>query len=296
MTSRIAPSDGYDFGNKRQYRRNIWNAFASFCGTHAATAHAFLMPSSEGDEIDVALNAGFRESNLHLCDDNPAIVAHLKRRYPSAHGYGRRFDVAGSVITPQLIACANLDLTGTIDGAATDVRAFIRTGCMRHHAMIAVTALRGRERGSHMQRACRYQRKPVIQVDRQSGRVTCEGLTSVDVARTLEAAAAVSFNTGYVARFRRLGKYRSTAGHQTMIWWIFELLARGWYTEKLCLLRDAMRSGVGIRERFTDAYPIIAAAKLDATKLIEMRREDIAIPDGHLLNFSVRGISKAEAS
>lgn len=62
---------------------------ADACPVPKSEASVFLMPSSEGDEVDVCLSHGFRERNLTVCDRNPAIVAHLKRRYPpGAHGGG----------------------------------------------------------------------------------------------------------------------------------------------------------------------------------------------------------------
>ncbi len=89
MTQRSAPDGGYDFGNKRQYRRTVWRQIVNFCKGQVNDKHVLLMPSSESDEIELALDLGFRQEHLHIVDDNAAIVAtHKRMRYPRIHTYG----------------------------------------------------------------------------------------------------------------------------------------------------------------------------------------------------------------
>lgn len=116
---RIAPKGGYDFSKKRDYRRKVWATFRDRIkesGNSVARSHALLMPSLEGDEIEVALNAGFREENLHIVDWEPAIVATLKRRYPKIHTYGVSVTRAFKRLAAEGIrlTCANLDFCGPI--------------------------------------------------------------------------------------------------------------------------------------------------------------------------------------
>jgi hypothetical protein len=115
--SRIAPKGGYDFARKRDYRRKVWATFRDRLKTDnipVAESHALLMPSLEGAEIEVALNAGFREKNLHVVDMNPAIVATLKRRYPQVNTYGCSAGRAMGRIARSgvRLRCANFDFTG----------------------------------------------------------------------------------------------------------------------------------------------------------------------------------------
>jgi hypothetical protein len=115
--SRIAPKGGYDFARKRDYRRKVWATFRDGLKSDnipVAESHALLMPSLEGAEIDVALNAGFREKNLHIVDLNPAIVATLKRRYPQVNSYGCSTGRAMGRIAKSgvRLRCANFDFTG----------------------------------------------------------------------------------------------------------------------------------------------------------------------------------------
>lgn len=114
---RTAPTNGYDFSRKRDYRRKVWATFRDRLKANrlaVADSHALLMPSLEGDEIDVALNAGFREQHLHVVDKEPAIVATLKRRYPRVNTYGVTVSRAMSRIQRDGIKlrCANLDFCG----------------------------------------------------------------------------------------------------------------------------------------------------------------------------------------
>lgn len=114
---RAAPSGGYDFGNKRQYRRSVYSLFSDRWDTCRSVCQIALMPSSEGDEIDVALSKGFKEYNLHIIDMNPAIVATLKRsRFPRVTTYGVTVGRAAERMVKDgiWIDGANLDFSGSL--------------------------------------------------------------------------------------------------------------------------------------------------------------------------------------
>lgn len=162
---RRGPVDGYDFGRKRDYRRKIWATFRDWMKRHGAClaeSHVALMPSSEADEIEVALDAGFREWNLHIIDDNPAIVASVKRRYRRVNTYGvsassalRRmlsegvriscanFDFCGQMSQKYLNELSDISRTGSFGAATTFSRH--NYGVFSDHSLIAVNMLRGRE-------------------------------------------------------------------------------------------------------------------------------------------------------
>lgn len=175
--SRSAPKVGYDFARKRDYRRKVWASFRDTLKLKhicIADSHAMLMPSIEGDEIEVAIDAGFREHNLHIVDVEPAIVATLKKRYPKVHTYGVSAFRAFQRMSRNGIRlrCANLDFCGNWSVAyarelmgisalaslpcrvAIDGDNFIldvdtekyRTGIFHEDcAVLAVSQLRGRE-------------------------------------------------------------------------------------------------------------------------------------------------------
>jgi hypothetical protein len=150
QSKRQAPSTGYNFGNKRQYRRKVWKEAATFLRGHRPTAQVMLMPSSEGAEIEVAERNGFKQSNMHVVDRNPAIVAHLKRKFPYINTYGvdvvralRRMGDKGIVLN-----FANLDLCQTMGGVTPVLQ---EIGDMYEpfadKNLVFVTIQRGRERG-----------------------------------------------------------------------------------------------------------------------------------------------------
>lgn len=111
---RTAPEGGYDFSQKKDYRRKVWATFRDTLKSlrlPVRESHALLMPSLEGDEIDVAIAAGFQEKHLHVVDKEPAIVATLKRRYPKINTYGVTASRAVERISRNGIKlrCLNLD-------------------------------------------------------------------------------------------------------------------------------------------------------------------------------------------
>lgn len=145
---RRAPKQGYDFAAKRQYRRHVWNCFKRVA-VGARHAQALLMPSKEGDEIEVAIAKGFRMSNLHVVDKNPAIVARLTCRFPGIHTYGVSAARACERIKSKGITldCANFDFTSCIsDKLSREWSAIMSSGVFnKKEAFVAVTLLRGRE-------------------------------------------------------------------------------------------------------------------------------------------------------
>lgn len=240
-TVRSAPADGYDFGTKRQYRRDVWATFARFCGIHRAAAHALLMPSIEGDEIEVALSKGFRAEHLHVCDRNPAIVATLKRRFPKVQTYGVDIVRACERIVEAgvTLEVANLDLCGQVsDRYLRTLAAVSATGAL-DQAAVAVTALRGRER--HWRCKLGVTAEALTEMSKgskdfgvalladQIGRYhQCDGQLGA-MARTLMISVALShrcwpvppdFNGCKSFQALRYGAYRSVAGTQTMMFTI----------------------------------------------------------------------------
>lgn len=142
MVDRRAPRRGYDVGVKRQYRRDVWAAFRRNAPVPMTNAVALILPSIEGDEIEVARGAGLREEHIHVCDENPAIVAVLKRRYPRivTHGIPVR-----RVLTerPHMYHLINLDLCGVLDGVLSTVGPSVMA--LRDGGCLALTWQKGRD-------------------------------------------------------------------------------------------------------------------------------------------------------
>ncbi|HAM40850.1 MAG TPA: hypothetical protein DCP69_05800 [Candidatus Omnitrophica bacterium] len=257
---RRAPQDGYDFGNKRQYRRNIWRTFADELkrrNLSVADSDVLLMPTSEGDEIEVARNAGFREEKMHVVDENPAIVATLRRRYPLIHTYGVTAGRAVERIARErriLLRCANLDFCGCISNSYVDelqqIAAYGSVGqAFDAMALIAVTTQRGRERTSIFSSLQTLGKKlPVLadltdviaDSDKRDPWAEAAGATllqlshldEVDRARVCTIGLILSLAHSWVgyqehlrmppplAKLIRVGKYQSTS---PMMWSIWEV-------------------------------------------------------------------------
>lgn len=235
MTIRIAPESGYDFPSKRAYRRNIWATFKRQFGGQVAGRQMALMPSIEGDEIEVALSKGFREENLHVIDFNPAIVASLKRRYPRLHTYGvpvRRAIIRMAEAGTRLDGF-NLDLCSNLSRevrATLFVLSFSRI--MTNESVVAVSLLRGRELGvtgvmlDELAEASNNtpwrheleQRYGASLIPSDMGRIslTVESLTG-NMPRRPDMPPVLR------PYLLRIGKYKSTAGRQTMLWQMFNL-------------------------------------------------------------------------
>lgn len=174
MAIRRGPKNGYDVGQKRQYRRNIWAIFRDAFAPDCASAHALLMPSLEGDEIDVALAAGFKEHNLHIVDDNPAIVAVLKRRYPHINTYG--VDVVRAIEriakNGVKLSAANFDFTNPISSKYMDrLEILMSIGAWAPCRTIALTTLKGRETGGMFAAIKEFELNPPMELHEGDARI-----------------------------------------------------------------------------------------------------------------------------
>jgi hypothetical protein len=212
----IAPKGGYDFAEKRLYRAQIWNLFRRHIERPKA-AHVMLMPSLEGDEIMAASQKGFRQSNMHVVDFSPAVVATLKRRFPNINTYGVSAGraCARAAASGVQLGAANFDFTGCVSGSLlSEVIATAEADCYAPFVIVAMNMLRGREAGD-------------------VGRAVCDGtFTDGDAPLSLRYGEydlmpsdtrRIKFMTGAFATVSgRLpikvarGIYRS--GNQTMLW------------------------------------------------------------------------------
>lgn len=257
--NRSAPAEGYDFGPKRNYRRAVWNSFRDFTGSDTATAHALLMPSIEGDEIEIAIAKGFRQEHLHVVDRNPAIVAHLKRRFPKIHTYGVDVERASERIVSDgfRLSCANLDLCGTYEHNKPTLGAFMRSGCMGGRARVAVTGLRGRESQPDglVRTWGRAGKSFRVASSRVSGSPVV-GAGNRDGARALDLLSGLLEMTPYAAKLQNVSKYPSIAGTQTMMWCVVDLYSDAWIKKAWLDLRAAFSDGI------TESNKVVAVERI----------------------------------
>lgn len=161
---RIAPKCGYDTPEKQEYRENVWRDF--FGGDSygffspwywGKDWKVLIMPSKEGLEINQALSRCYacggepliRQDQIVIVDNNPAIVASLKRKYPKINTRG--LDIKEAIKREAAIgshfALLNIDLCGTAK-TIIDVANFIHDftpNIFIHMGMVAFTFLNGRD-------------------------------------------------------------------------------------------------------------------------------------------------------
>jgi hypothetical protein len=302
---RTAPESGYDFGNKKQYRRNIWRTFKQYCGMGTRYADALLMPSAEGAEIDVALNNGFHEGRLSICDSNPAIVATLKRRYPLVETYGVSVGAAAMRRVKQGLTwdVANLDLCSCVgDLHYAELMTFGRSGCMPC-GLVTVTMLRGREQRAVFSVVREGGMGSLIgipeRLDQECWSEKPEDISRTDMGRITTCGVALSgsaqcptvyYKHGAAGRLRtfdngrtnivyleRSGTYRSVAGTQTMLWACFRIHRMPCVCDLCALfLREELRRWFG----YGEAHDVI----LTLSAQYGMSREDLVATSERLLS------------
>lgn len=235
---RRGPRKGYNtgLGTKKQYRRDIWGKFSRYFERETKDKVALLMPSIEGDEVTEARSRGFRE--LHVVDDNPAIVATLQKRFPGITTYG--VDLLRALQRMKddgvTLHCANLDLTGPVSTRLGAIlKAVAWSGVFAHGAVIAVTVLRGRESKATV---VWKDGKPISLEDfgremlaRMAGSPNAEGishytkkfdLTAMDWGR-LFYPPLMWAGSPYVTYGLETAKYRSPNGIHSMLWMMYSL-------------------------------------------------------------------------
>jgi hypothetical protein len=193
--------------------------------------HAALMPSLEGDEIDVALSKGFRQQHLHIIDFNPAVVATLKRRYPLVNTYGvsvnkaidRMIDHGVQLDAINLDFCSNLSRQMFVT-----LHQLTISRVMNDRSVLAVSMLRGREKQWAMS-SLNALSEMSKEVSETLHNPYIPEMLHTDVARIVMTTRALtgavdSPDQSLIRPYSvRIGKYRSTAGSQTMLWQIFSL-------------------------------------------------------------------------
>jgi hypothetical protein len=215
MADRSAPSGGYDFGNKRQQRRTNWNHYKKWAGGQVAGKAVMMLPSLEGDEIDVALSKGVKESDIHVVDKNPAIVATLKRRYPQIHTYGVLVGRAAWRMTKNSIHFASIDLCGCPSPFIWEELMYVATSeALAGKALVSVTLQRGRERRDVFEHLTQMSGR--IQPNDSQAQKIFNGLSDADRGRVHHIVTALSSDAS-VIYIRSVATYRSIAGTLTML-------------------------------------------------------------------------------
>lgn len=249
--NRSAPEAGYRAGFKPMQRKQVWHTLTDGI-VDKPNKQVLILPSAEGDEIGWCETKGFRRQNIHCVDRNPAIVAHLQRRYPGIQTYGVELGKAAERIRRKglTIDVANLDLCGPVTDTLMGVLdEMSRNRTWSSHARVAVTILRGREQRDCFGSAMRSGAAEEITTD--ESRRTCIGVA-------LSGGLAESFSdptarVHYETRLMRTEIYKSAAGSQTMLWMAFALLDRECVDFEVSELRKLASTACEHLAKSTDA-------------------------------------------
>lgn len=230
-----SPVGGYSFGNKKQYRRTLWHFVDDCLDRPARHRVAVYLDTSEGLETRFLLSRGYSPENLHAVNWNPAEVAVLTKNLArdgvriKTHGV-EAFRAIRDAAKVAPIDVINLDLCGPVSVSLMENLSALRDSL--HETMVAVTVLRGREQGEV--------RDAITQANERQSRGDVDDEVGLRMAA---ASAAGHASETDVVRVRailysiigdwndatgpedlawmeswRWGKYRSSAGSQTMLW------------------------------------------------------------------------------
>lgn len=244
--SRGKPETGYDFGNKKQYRRTIWNHADECMIKPRSKRRVLIIETSECEEVLFLVSKGYRPENIHAVNRKAAELAWMTRRLRDHHGivgvHTHAIDVFDLLEKESLIDqldAINLDLTGPVSRTL-----MVRLMSLKLHdeMFVSVTVLRGREypeKGLSVIKSELFGEDPILdpalvkalktsqeeiieglaalhqEIDQMADQ---DGLPKGDDALRVGYIQAGLLRSGMREVNSRIGRYRSTAGSQTMLW------------------------------------------------------------------------------
>jgi len=146
------PSSGYSSGAKAQYRSDVWESFTDFAKAtirSVSDAYAIILPSKDGEEIEVAIQYGVPEEKIICVDENPALIAasQWRKKFPRCKYYGCKISQLPEKLEEdgRRVAIANLDLCNNFSEDLLDeIQSFFKTP--RYEGFnVSITVSKGRE-------------------------------------------------------------------------------------------------------------------------------------------------------
>jgi hypothetical protein len=222
MATIHGPAGGYDFGNKRQYRRALWIEIdRRLAGIPRRARRVVILETQQGEEARFLLARGYRPELIHAVAENPAVVATMTRGLradflPDVTTHGAELlDALEAIQREHVVHAVNLDFTSNANlRHAAWARAF-RDRCLREGMVVAQTILRGREAVKEFQAL-------------RNGNVITGYPAAIagDAARLLIFATVLGGEHTERATYCRWhlvepygGRYKS-ANTQSMLWWV----------------------------------------------------------------------------
>ena len=209
----------YDFGNKKQYRRNIWAFVDRHCTKPIVDRKVLYLDTAKGGETLFLLNKGYKAENLFIVnfDENELLkLGDLLQSLKVGHINLCPMSIEHAVIVMSkaghFIDVYNFDFMSNITNDM--VRDTLRTTAriISKDCIVGVNVLRGREAKWFKER--RKEDNP-------------------DWIRELEIKSSLSYDIKddegeeecitHIIR-QRNGIYKSSAGRQTMMWFVFKVM------------------------------------------------------------------------
>lgn len=266
------PESGYRFGNKAQYRRELWK-FADRCFIDIPTRNrkVLILETSEGEEARFLVEQkGYDSRNIHAVNRNPAELAWMTRRLRDDYGItgihthaGEAFEILTELIGD--LDAVNLDLTAPVSKRLKEQLESIK---VHDRLFLSITVLRGREQNLRGREPVSdeelmehewikdWLRGPTAKRlhDEWSNCGPPSGMRGHDFFRLMVMyyPFILQESEGLPSVGQRWSFYRSTAGTQTMLWFarFFMDTCVGLKGRSLKLILDLQESidPVGVRK------------------------------------------------
>lgn len=228
------PETGYDFDAKRIYREQLWKFFdAALVFVPRRKRRVLILDTSEALETQFLISKGYEPSNITVINKSAAHLAWLSRRIAPHRVNTVATDVFDFLEQHYDFHAVNLDLTCPLSGSLI---VKIKGLKLRPNTALSVSILRGRETDSTTKTFYQLARDGIMM--NASGKSARTGDLETPNWMLLEGARRCVMNidsplldsdvlrilnlTSGTTRFRAKrfvwGRYKSTAGSQTMMW------------------------------------------------------------------------------
>lgn len=197
----------YDFGNKRQYRRTLWNYVDKHSETRKCDRKLLYLESPQAEETEFLVRQkGYRPHQLFPVSKSPAECAWITRNSKGRGitGFNLQSGPVETVLADHarsgiFFDAINLDFTSCLSESLFQSLQKVAS-YLRIDSIVAITILRGREHWNDF----------VAIGDR-------DGLDGDDLRVRLLHCCFCNPNSRLTLAWPKVGQYRSTAGNQTML-------------------------------------------------------------------------------
>lgn len=210
----------YDFPNKRHYRNTVYSQCEKLADKPRRNLIVSYLDSGQGLETQFLLARGYRPENIFPCNLTPQHAAWINRRISPVRvrAFGDGVELALRTlkqegVRPDII---NLDLTSAMSRISENVFRQV-SETLTAGQVVAYSLLRGRDRARDL--ACLADLQNLHDENPQDAALLQQFLRPDDLEylRLSFSQLALSKHLNLYHGYRRVGFYKSAAGHQTML-------------------------------------------------------------------------------